>query len=404
MQFYNCKMEKILSRGLQRAANIDTRFVRDFMGQVNWKNRLIAIKGSRGVGKTTLLLQHIKLHRQLNQEVGFANLDDLYFSENRLLDFIEEFVQHGGKWMYLDEVHKYPGWSVEIKNAYDYFPDLTIVVTGSSITEILNASADLSRRAVVYDMQGLSFREYLNLSFQLQFEKIQLADLTERHTELAAGIVRELKPLAHFSEYLKTGYYPYFLEGKEDYWTKINQTVKLILEVDLTTLKGYNVQHVHKINRLLFTIASSVPFKPNISKLSERIGLNRNLLGQYFHYLEQARLLNLLSSDRKGLAYLQKPDKVFLENTNLQYAIAPANVDKGNLRETFFFNQLNYVAQVRFPSKGDFIINDKFLFEVGGKNKKASQVKGVENYFLAVDDVEVGIGTQIPLWLLGFLY
>ncbi len=397
-------MDKILSRGLQRAANIDTRFVRDFMGQINWKNRLIAIKGARGVGKTTLLLQHLQLNRKLNQEVAFVNLDDLYFSDNGLLDFIEDFVQRGGKWLYLDEVHKYPGWSVEIKNAYDYFPDLSIALTGSSITEILNASADLSRRAVVYDMQGLSFREYLNLSLQLQFKKIELGDLLENHTALAATIVKEVKPIAHFSEYLKKGYYPYFLEGKEDYWTKINQTIKLTLEVDLASLKGYNLQHVHKINKLLYTVATSVPFKPNISKLSERIGLNRNLLSQYFHYLEQARLLNLLSTDRKGLLYLQKPEKVYLENTNLQYAIAPANVDKGNLRETFFFNQLRHVAQVRFPAVGDFIIDNELLFEVGGRNKKATQVKNKSNYYLAVDDVEIGIGTQLPLWLFGFLY
>ena len=331
-------------------------------------------------------------------------MDDLYFSENRLIYFIEDFVNRGGQYLYLDEVHKYKGWSIEVKNGYDYFSKLKIVFTGSSITEILNAEADLSRRVVIYDMQGLSFREYLNISQKINLESYNFENLLKNHSEIAAALVQKIKPLAHFGEYLKYGYYPYFLEGKGSYWAKVNQTIKLTLEVDLNVRKGYNIQHVDKINKLLYAIATSVPFKPNISKLSERIQLNRNLLTHYFYYLEQARLLNLLRSNRKGLTSIQKPDKVYLENTNLLYAIAPDNVEKGNLRETFFLNQIRPHFPVYFTDKGDFKVANQYLVEIGGKNKKAGQVKNEGNYFLAVDDIEVGIGTQIPLWLFGFLY
>lgn len=397
-------MEKLLTRSYLRIQATDTRFIREMMSQINWDNRLIAIRGARGVGKTTLLLQRIKLNFPESTEVVFINLDDLYFSSNHLVDFAEAFVAKGGTHLFIDEVHKYQNWSTEIKNIYDYFPNLKIVFTGSSITQILNAKADLSRRAVIYEMQGLSFREYLNLTRQTSFETIKLENLVENHLSLSTKISSQIRPLAHFETYLKTGYYPYFLEGLDSYWFKLLQTVKLILEIDLSYLEGYNVQFIYKVNKLLYTIATAVPFKPNITKLSERIGMNRGLLTQYIYYLEQARILNLLHTDRKGITYLQKPDKVYLENSNLLFAISPGHVEMGNIRETFFLNQLNYLHTIHYPSKGDFLVNEQYVFEIGGKNKKSSQLKGFSNAFVVADDIEIGIGNKIPLWLFGFLY
>ncbi|MEM6318459.1 MAG: AAA family ATPase [Bacteroidota bacterium] len=397
-------MEKLLRRSHQRVLQTKTDYVREIMYQINWDNRLIAIRGARGVGKTTLLLQRMKLNYLGQSEAAFINLDDLYFSGHTLIDFVEDFVQKGGRMLFIDEVHKYPNWSKEIKNAYDYFTDLKIVFTGSSIAQILNAKADLSRRAVVYEMQGLSFRAFLNLTQETSFQPIALDELVTNHVEYAMSITAEIRPLAFFESYLKNGYYPYFLEGLEPYWFKVSQTVKLILEVDLPYLEGYNIQFIHKINKLLYTIATSIPFTPNMTKLSERIGINRNLLTQYFYYLEQARIFNLLHSSRKGLSYLQKPDKVYLENTNLLYAIAPENTEKGTLRETFFLNQTSYQHTVQAPNKGDFLVNQNYLFEIGGKNKKNKQIPGIENAFVVADDIEIGVGNQIPLWLFGFLY
>ena len=397
-------MEKLLNRSHQRVRVVNTRFVREMMSRINWENRLIAIRGARGVGKTTLLLQKIKLGYFGQQSVVFINLDDLYFSSNTLISFVEDFVNLGGTHLFIDEVHKYPNWSTEIKNAYDYFPSLKIVFTGSSITQILNAKADLSRRAVIYEMQGLSFREYLNLTQETNFSSLTLSDLQSNHLSYSLEVTNKIKPLAHFTTYLKTGYYPYFLEGTESYWFKVSQTIKLILEIDLTYLNGYNIQFIHQVNKLLYTIATAVPFKPNMTKIAERIGMNRNLLVQYFHFLEQARIINLLHTDRTGITFLQKPNKVYLENTNLMYAIAPDNVETGNLRETFFLNQMKYSHSVSYPSKGDFLINDQYLFEVGGKNKKAAQIKNIPDAFIVADNIESGIGRQIPLWLFGFLY
>ncbi len=397
-------MDSLLRRSQVRINQINTSITRELMGQIDWSQRLIAIKGTRGVGKTTMLLQHIKLNRELNESVAFINLDDLYFADHKLTEFIESFVMYGGKYLYLDEVHKYDNWSIEIKNAYDYYPELYMVFTGSSIIQILNAQADLSRRAVIYHMQGLSFREYLAFTQGKAFRTYSLSDLLDNHLTIASEIVKQLKPLAAFQDYLRHGYYPYFLEGTAVYGVKLNQTIKMILEVDLKYLEGYNVTHATKIAKLLYAISSSVPFKPNISKLSERIGLNRNILVHYFHYLESAQLVSLLSTPQKGISMLQKPDKVYLENTNLLFAIAENNTELGHVRETFVFNQLKYQHGVSLPTKGDFLVDDYLTIEVGGKNKKATQVKHLKDYLIASDGIEIGRGRQIPLWLFGFLY
>ncbi len=396
-------MEELLGRSHQRIDSVSTEFIRGMQEQINWDNRLIGIRGARGVGKTTLLLQQIKT-ALAGRRVAFINLDDLFFSSNTLIEFAKDFASRGGEYLFIDEVHKYENWSSEIKNAYDYFPSLKIVFTGSSITKILNAKADLSRRAVVYEMQGLSFREYLNLTQGTSLSTIRLDKLLTDHAQLAIDITRKIKPLAHFGNYLRRGYYPFFLEGIEPYWFKINQTIKLTLEIDLNHLDGYNPQFVNKVNKLLFSISSSVPFKPNITKLAERIGMSRGMLTQYFYFLAQAKILNLLHSEKREISFLQKPDMVYLENTNLLHAIAPSNVEPGNIRETFFINQVGYKHMIQYPAKGDFLVEEEYLFEVGGKNKTGKQMgKGQKNYVVA-DDIEVGSRNKIPLWMFGFLY
>ena len=398
-------MENLFQKYLQKLNNTKLDFVRSTIHEINWNARLIGIKGARGIGKTTLLLQYIKLNLadKLSQTL-YVSLDSLWFSTNTLIDLATEFEQKGGKFLFLDEVHKYAGWAQEIKNIYDDFPNLKVVFTGSSLLEILNARADLSRRAVVYSMKGFSFREYVSLETGIEFETLSLPQVLENHLEIATKINQKIKPLQYFETYLKQGYYPFYREQPELYHVRLSEVVNMILEIELPLLRGVELAYIRKVKQLLVIIAESVPFVPNVSKLSEKISINRATLLSYLHYLDEIGLTKNLNKPAFGISLLQKPNKIFLENTNLIYNLAPNNANVGNVRETFFANQLSHKNQVFYSEKGDFLINNEFIFEVGGKDKTNKQISNIKNSYIASDSIEYGFKNKIPLWLFGFLY
>ncbi|MDY7027239.1 MAG: AAA family ATPase [Spirochaetota bacterium] len=400
-------MDSLTEKFRRKISGISTRFVRSVMGTIHWDARLIGIKGARGVGKTTLLLQHIKLtyYDQLDR-VLYVSMDDLWFSEHSLPDLVDQFVRTGGEKIYLDEVHKYPDWSRAIKNIYDDYPELRIVFTASSLLEILDARADLSRRAVVYHLPGLSFREYLNIQGIGRFKTHTLEEIIHNHSRLSEEIVKEIKPFQFFQDYLQAGYYPFFLEGKETFSIRLEETLIMLLEVELPLLRNIDLSYVIKLKQLLSIISESAPFVPNISRLSDRIGINRHTLINYLHYLTEARLINSLYKQAPGIGALKKPDKLFLENTNLMYLLAGhvKTSDKGTVRETFFFNQIGTSHELVYPEQADFLVDGKYTFEIGGRNKGKRQIRGIEAAYVAVDDIEYGYGRTIPLWLFGFLY
>jgi len=374
------------------------------MDIIQWDARLIGIKGARGVGKTTLLLQYIKKNIPVDSSSLYVSLDDIWFAAHNLSSLVDQFVKQGGKFLFLDEVHKYANWSQELKNIYDDYSELKIVFTGSSLLEILSARADLSRRAVVYTMQGLSYREYLNLKLDKNLPKYTLNEVLTNHIAISRALNAEIKPLQHFKTYLQHGYYPFFQEVPELYFHRVEEVINLILEIELPLLRKVAVAYVSKLKQLLQIIAASVPFVPNVRKLSERIGVNRNTFVSYLFFLQEAHIIHNLYKDAKGITQLQKPDKIYLENTNLQYALAPDKANIGNIRETFFNNQLSADHILEYIDESDFLVDHSIVFEVGGKSKNKKQIKNFENSYLVVDDCEYGIGNKIPLWLFGFLY
>jgi len=376
--------------------------VRSLAKKIDWNDRLIGIVGARGTGKTTILLQRLKEVYGLSKAAIYITMDDIYFTAHKLSDFALQFRQQGGKILFIDEVHKYPDWAREIKNIYDFYKDLKIVFTGSSIIDISRQNADLSRRAVQYELAGLSYREYLHFSGIARPELIRWKDLLENHVEISHQFSNTFKPLQHFADYLRYGYYPFFMDNVNTYHIRIEKVVRLIIEDDLQFIDGFNPHHSRKVYQLLYILATNVPFKPNLSKLAEKTGIDRNLIVKYLHYLESARLINTLSAAGRSTSILQKPDKLLMENTNILYALSSENVDKGTLRETFFMNQLkNAGHEVKLPLKGDFFIDDQYTFEIGGQRKTNKQLAGLADSFVVADDIESGIGTKIPLWLFG---
>lgn len=398
-------MNTLIETSRKKVARTSMSFVRSCMDEVEWDTPLVGIRGARGVGKTTLLLQYIKQRLKSEADAAlYVSLDNIWFSDNRLTALVDRFAKMGGKYLFLDEVHKYPDWSVELKNIYDDYPELKVVFTGSSLLEILNARADLSRRAVMHDMQGLSFREYLNFELGADFQSFPLEEILKSHTIIAQDITQKIRPLLHFEKYLRKGYYPFFRENSRLYYTKIGEIINMILDVELPLLRGVNPAYVHKIKQLLYVISESSPFIPNTATLSTRIGVNRETLLIYLYYIHHAQLIVEAYHSVKGVTKLQKPDKIFIENPNLMYALRGETVDTGNVRETFFVNQLRHSHLVELAGKADFRIDGKYTVEVGGKNKEERQIAGVPNAFLALDGIEHGFANHIPLWLFGFLY
>lgn len=399
-------MEYLVEKFRKKISGLSLSFIRSIIEDIKWDARLIGIKGARGVGKTTLVLQYIKKYHKHDDSVLYVSLDDIWFSDHRLTELTDEFVKKGGRFLFLDEVHKYPDWSIEIKNIYDDYPELRIVFTASSMLEILDARADLSRRAIVYKMQGLSFREYLNFTQNIDLKSYSLNDIITDQYSIEEEILQQVKPLQFFQDYLSKGYYPFFNETPSLYHNRIEEILNMIIEIELPLLRGVDISFAQKLKKLLLIISESAPFIPNISKLSERIGINRNTLIGYLHFLQEADLIKNIYKDASGITRMQKPDKIFLENTNIAYALNPFGPDTGNIRETFFLNQLQYQYKISYPEKGDFIIDDQLLFEIGGKNKTLKQLGSwqKEKAFAAIDGIEYGNNQRIPLWLFGFLY
>lgn len=397
-------MDVLFEKFQKKLSFVSLGFKRSLLDQINWNARLIGIKGARGVGKTTLMLQYIKENLPLDQSTLYVSLDNIWFAENKLSDLVDLFVKRGGRFLFLDEVHKYPNWSQEIKNIYDDYPELKVVFTGSSLLEILNARADLSRRSVIYTLQGLSFREYLGLIGQGDFKSLSFQEVLTNHISLAQEISSRIKPLLYFDQYLRFGYFPFFQEEQDLYYHRLGEVINMTLEVELPMLRKVEISYVQKLKQLIQIISESAPFTPNVSKLAERIGVNRNTFATYLNFLQEANLTKNLYKDASGITVLQKPDKIYLENTNFQFALAPQTADRGSIRETFVANQLSYLHQIEYADQGDFIINGKMVFEVGGKNKKQRQINGLGDAYILADDIEIGFGNRIPIWMIGFLY
>ena len=402
---YSICMEKLIELYRKKISATQIDFTRNYEYEINWNARLICIRGARGVGKSTLLLQHIKRTFSDNlSKALYVSLDNLYFTEHTLIELAEEFFKKGGTHLFLDEVHKYPDWSRTIKNLYDDYLELNVVITGSSLLEILNARADLSRRALTYEMQGLSFREYLILKAKESFPIYSLGEILSQNENLSAEIVSKIKPFMYFEDYLKTGYYPFFLEGEDDYYNRLNETINMILDVELPILRGMEISCIPKIKKLLSVIGRSAPFIPNVTELASKVGIARQTLLSYFKYLDESKLIGELFKETRGLGALEKPDKILLENTNLMYLFDDEKTDIGNIRKTFVFNQLKKAHKIQFSVESDFLVDGKYTFEVGGKNKKRAQIKEIENSYIIADNIEYGTDRRIPIWLLGFLY
>jgi predicted AAA+ superfamily ATPase len=398
-------MKELFPYSINKISRIKTSFLRYLYYDIDWKYPLIGITGERGVGKTTLMLQYLKLNHKEYNKVLYISLDSYYFQQYSLFSLAEEFSMYGGEKLFLDEVHRYPGWARELKNIYDNFPDLQVVFSGSSALEIFKAEADLSRRAAVYKLEELSLREYFILKEGIESESYKLEDLFKNHVEIAREFSEKTKPIAVFNKFLMGGYYPYFIESETKFSDRLLSAINVVIEIDLQSIENFSYSSLIKIKRVLALIAESVPFKPNISELSRKTGVSRDILLKMTDLLEKAGLLILLRESTVPTGYLTKPDKIYLKNTALFHVLAPIRKpEQGTLRETFFANQLRVKHKISLPSRGDFLIDEKWTIEIGGKNKSAEQIRGIDNSFLVKDNIEIGYDNTIPLWLFGFLY
>lgn len=390
-------MEALFSRFQRLLSETNTDFLRYLHDKIIWTDRMIAIVGARGVGKTTMMLQRIKLHHNISDTL-YVTADDMYFADHKLLDLAEQFVKMGGKYLFIDEIHRYANWSKELKLIYDYLPHLQVVFTGSSMLDIYRGTDDLSRRVQLYALHGMSFREYLNLRYHLQLQPLSLDDVLH-HNVAFDGVDY---PLAAFKDYLNNGYYPFSREVGL-YHERLRQIVQLILDVDIPQFANMNAATSQKLKQLLAIIAKSVPFKPNYSKIAAIMGVSRDVLPDHILYMERAGLVNRLFTATTGIRELGKVAKIYLNNTNLAYALGGANTDIGNIRETFFFNQLSVKADVRESPVSDFLV-DGFTFEIGGRKKGGKQIADTGNAYVVKDDIEFGFANTIPLHHFGMLY
>lgn len=381
-------------------------FERYLMHDIQWDDRLVVITGARGTGKTTLMLQYLKKKYGLSNESLYASLDNVVFSRIDLMSIAEDFYINGGRHLFIDEVHRYPNWAVEVKNIYDAYPQMRVVVSGSSAIQIHKASADLSRRAAIYHLHNLSLREFIALKNGTIIEPVTLEEVFNNHQRIANGILEKVKPIIPvFKEYLMGGAYPFYLESKAKFFQRLNSVINVIIEMDLMPIEQFNYSTTVNIKRILAFIADSVPFKPNIAELSRKTGVSRDVLLRLISLLEQAEVLLLLRETSTPTSYLTKPQKIYLSNTALNYALSlNSEPEMGTLRETFFANQISNGHLLTSHPKCDFLVNNRYAFEIEGKNKSAKQLQGINEAFVAMDNIEIGYRNVIPLWLFGFLY
>lgn len=413
-------MEKLYLRSNSAVTRLTTDNRRPLYDNIEWTDPLIIVLGARGVGKTTLLLQRLAQLKLPVTEAMYVDMGDLYFQSNRLIDFVELFLAEGGRYLFIDEIHRYgfDTWAAEVKQVYDLYRDrLKLVITGSSIVRILSQQADLSRRALVYRLNGLSFREYLLLTEGIELPQLTLDDILTNHRALVANILQQVPtPLPRLRTYWQTGYYPFFLSSRAGYIDRLTTSVQTVLEYDLPHATDAPRVDTQKLARLLSTITASVPFTVNMEKIGQATGISRASLLRYFQLLDEAQLIHTLRNESRGLASMAKPDKLYLDNPNLLHALAPGGTNIGHLRETFFISQLRSLTQtkalvppdIRLPRTGDFVIllpdGRKPLFEIGGPKKSFRQIGEDENHYAVVDTVATEHSQKIPLWLFGFLY
>ena len=392
-------MESLFATSQLLISRVDTTYVRDKHNEIDWNSRLVAILGARGTGKTTMILQHIRLHNTTSQAL-YVMADDFYFTSHRLEELANKFMLLGGKYLYIDEIHKYKGWSTEIKNIYDKMPDLHVVYSGSSILDLEKGGADLSRRKLEYIMPGLSFREYLNISQGWNLPRYTLEEILAGKVDFPYKAAR---PLQLFASYLREGYYPFFKEG--NYTMRLNGIIKQVVEDDVPKFADMEIASVQKLKKLLYVLAQNVPFKPNYAKLERDLGISRNTLPKYMQYLEKAGLIGVLREKVQGIKLLEKIEKIYLNNPNEAYILSDETPNIGTLRETIFFAWLRVEHLVSSSPVSDFEV-DGLTFEIGGKNKGKKQLTTLpsDKAYVVKDDTEYVFQNFIPLWMFGFVY
>ena len=385
-------------------ADTDLSFTRYLYDKINWNNRLIVIKGAKGVGKTTMLLQHIKRTFTDQQKALYVSLDNIWFANHTLLDLAEYHYTHGGTHLFLDEVHKYKGWEQEIKNIYDSYPRLRVVVTGSSMLKLEESmAADLSRRHRSYTMEGLSFREYLQVEQVADLPVLSLETILKNHFKEASKITSKVKVLHHFEKYLESGYYPFYREEGDGFFDRLQQVINTVVTTEIPAVSRIEYDSVYKVRQLLAVLAEMKPYTLNISALCSTLQSSRNNVLKLLDLMDKAALVRRLYATESGMNMLTKPEKILFYNTNLMYCLTP-QVDSGTMRETYLASQLGVNHKLCMPNKGDLVVDGKWLFEVGGKGKGFAQIKDMEESFVVSDNMEIGHGNKIPLWLFGLLY
>ncbi len=398
-------MQKFNAIMLRLTEACSTEKIRYLYHLIDWNQRLIGILGARGAGKTTLMLQYIKQNYPAYEGVLYVSLDRVFPPDFSIYKLAEQFYLQGGKQLFLDEVHKYPGWATEIKNIYDDFPLLKLAFSGSSALLLQKSEADLSRRASIYHLRNLSFREFILFKTGLTFKQLTLNDLLTHHVPICRDINQKIRPVQLFDEYTRFGAYPYYFEHPLQYHDRVMATVKTIIETDFPALTTFNYSSVFAIQKLLSFLADSVPFKPNMAELSRKTGISRDVLLRMIDLLVRADLLLVLRQQSTPTGYFTKPDKLFLHNTSLAWALSAKNEpDTGNIRETFFINQLSGMHALTLPDSADFLVDNRYLFEIGGAHKTRKQLQQAENVFVLRDQIETGHSNILPLWLFGFLY
>ena len=398
-------METLFRKHQMFISQVKMDIIREIINDINWERQLVAIKGSRGVGKTTLMRQYIrKTYGTTAGKALYCVVDSMYFTTHTLLELAERFVLMGGEHLFLDEVHKYPKWSIEIKEIIDLYPQLRITFTGSSLIQILNADADLSRRVLSYTMEGLSFREFLHFYKGIQLPNYSLEEILANADNICAEVNAKCRPVKMFEEYLRVGYYPFYDGVEMEYYSRIENVANFIIDQEITTFCGVDPAFTRKLKAMLLFLADNLPYEVNISKLASYLEINKNTVVNYMNAMERAELLHLVYCDNKSVTKMQKPDKIFIHNPNMLYALSSRLVT-GTIRECFVVNQLSVNHTVEYSkNEGDFRIDGKVILEVGGNKKSFDQIADIPNSYILADDMEYPLGKKLPLWIVGMNY
>ena len=398
-------METLFKKHQILISQVSMKIIRKAMYTINWDKQLVAIRGSRGVGKTTLMRQYIRQHYGTSAgKALYCVMDSMYFTTHSLLSLVERFHMMGGTHLFLDEVHKYPTWSKEIKEIIDLYPDMRITFTGSSLIQILNADADLSRRVLSYNLAGLSFREYLHFYKSIELPVHTLQETLDHADDICQEVREACFPQPLFEEYLRAGYYPFYDGNETEYYTRIENVVSFIIDQEMTQFCGVDPAYTRKLKAMLLFLADSLPYEVNIAKLASYLEINKTTVLSYLASLQRAELLHLLYADNKSVTKMQKPDKIYIHNPNTLYALG-TQLNIGTIRECFVVNQLSVGHTVEYgKTQGDFRIDGHITFEVGGKDKSFDQIADLPDSYILADNMEFPIGKKLPLWLMGMIY